>query len=308
MTAPRWWIVGGGRVGASLALDLARLEPPIGVIDPSPVPELAGVEGVSVHPPDVGVEGGAALSPTVVFAVPDDLLARTARRWADRAEAIPALRPAVALHTSGFHPAEILSPLRRLGATLGSWHPVLAVSRPGPGRFARATVTIEGDAAAVREARRLAGLVRARPREIPTEAKVRHHAAAVFASGHLVACLAAAARIAAEAPGDPAVLPDPDAELADLISLARSALDGVEASGLAVGLTGPVARGDADTIRAHLHALDPATRDLYRALGREALQAVTGILPEAAAERIRVSLHPGEEGDGLPEGGSADGQ
>jgi predicted short-subunit dehydrogenase-like oxidoreductase (DUF2520 family) len=296
--------VGGGRVGASLALDLAALEPPVGVIDPSPVPELDGVEGVDgvfVGPPDDAVAGGAARAPTVVFAVPDDLLAEAAGHWARCAKSAPAFRPAVALHTSGFHPAEILAPLRDVGAALASWHPVLAVSRPAPGRFAGATVTVEGDPAAVREAHRLATLVAARPREIPTEAKVRHHAAAVLASGHLVACLAAAARIGGDASGS-------GGELADLVALARSALDGVEASGLAAGLTGPVARGDADTIRAHLRALDPATRDLYRALGREALRAVAGVLPEAAAERVRVSLHPGEDEDGLLEGGSVDGQ
>ncbi len=51
-------------------------------------------------------------------------------------------------------------------------------------------------------------------------------------------------------------------------------------------LTGPVARGDADTVTAHLDALPEAERDLYRALAAEALRLTGHHDPDVAA-RLR---------------------
>ena len=66
-----------------------------------------------------------------------------------------------------------------------------------------------------------------------------------MASNHLVALLGQAARLA-DAAGVP-----PDA----LLPLVRATLDNVETLGADAALTGPVARGDVDTVRRHLDAL-----------------------------------------------------
>ena len=79
-----------------------------------------------------------------------------------------------------------------------------------------------------------------------------------------------------------------------LAALAAGAVENVAARGPAEALTGPVARGDAATVRRHLARLSGADRDLYCLLGREALKlAEARGLDPAAAARLRDLL--GEE-------------
>jgi predicted short-subunit dehydrogenase-like oxidoreductase (DUF2520 family) len=61
----------------------------------------------------------------------------------------------------------------------------------------------------------------------------------------------------------------------------------------AAALSGPVARGDADTVAAHRRALQAAAAPqdlLYRALMLQALRLHEGHLPESAAAALRAAL------------------
>src|SRR5439155_1283702 len=58
------------------------------------------------------------------------------------------------------------------------------------------------------------------------------------------------------------------------LDLVRGAVDNVAALGPASALTGPVARGDHDTVARHLAALDPAERTAYEVLSAEAQRLV----------------------------------
>jgi predicted short-subunit dehydrogenase-like oxidoreductase (DUF2520 family) len=66
----------------------------------------------------------------------------------------------------------------------------------------------------------------------------------------------------------------------------RGAVANLDEPGLPRALTGPVARGDLDTIRSHLAALDGDTRELYRQLALEAigLSRELGLDAKIAAE------------------------
>jgi predicted short-subunit dehydrogenase-like oxidoreductase (DUF2520 family) len=92
--------------------------------------------------------------------------------------------------------------------------------------------------------------------------RATYHAAATIASNHLVAMLGQAVRVA-EAAGVP-----PQA----LLPLVRASVDNVDALGAGDALTGPVARGDADTVARHLAALPADERTAYRTLAAEALR------------------------------------
>jgi len=271
-------IVGPGRVGLSLAAGLADSVP------------LASVEvrGRSEGRPSFlegrpeivfGLGPMDAVTPGtwLVLAVPDDALEEAAREWA--ASGRPAV-PAVALHTSGVHPASVLAPLGDLGASVAAWHPLTAVARPDSRALRGVTWGLEGDEAAREVAGRLTRALDGRTLPVASGEHARYHAAAVFASNFLVACLAAAAdelRAALE--------PGASAGVRDLLPLARAALAQVERDGLETGLTGPVARGDPGTVRAHLAVLPPERRSLYRGLARELLRlAAPGLPPERAAE------------------------
>jgi predicted short-subunit dehydrogenase-like oxidoreductase (DUF2520 family) len=105
--------------------------------------------------------------------------------------------------------------------------------------------------------------------EVDDAARTTYHAAAVMASNHLVALLGAVERAAAEA----------DVPLDAFLDLVRGTVDNVAALGPAAALTGPVARGDWDTVRRHLDALPAAERPTYEAL-------------TAAAARLSVTDRP----------------
>lgn len=100
---------------------------------------------------------------------------------------------------------------------------------------------------------------------IEPDAWVRYHAAAVIAANHLVALLGHAERVAAGV-GLP---------LAALMDLAAGSLADVADLGPARALTGPVRRGDLDTVRRHLAAVPEAEREAYRVMSEQAARLLT---------------------------------
>lgn len=277
MTFARLTVVGPGRVGRSLvdaveAVGAFRSVRALGREDPLPP---------GAPPPDL-----------LVFSVPDDALAGVGAAWSDALRAAGA-PPGVALHTSGLHAGGILGPLRADGWSVGSWHPLRAFASADPNAFAGITVGLEGDDQAVRAGEALARALGARPLRVSAAAKPRYHAAAVFASNYLVACLSVARRELRAAAGE-------EATLQALLPLARSALDAVESAGLAKGATGPVVRGDAGTVERHLRALDASSAALYRGLASELLRLAGAQLPDAVGERLvrlLATAAPGPETD-----------
>ena len=96
------------------------------------------------------------------------------------------------------------------------------------------------------------------------EHRVAYHAAAAIASNHVVALLGSAERVAASA-GVP---------LEAYLELVRATIDNIEDLGVADALTGPVARGDWQTVARHREAIDPSELALYDALVEAARRVV----------------------------------
>ena len=120
---------------------------------------------------------------------------------------------------------------------------------------------------------------------VPVSRRPLYHAAAVFASNYLSGLIAAAARLMTQAG-----VPEAEA-LPAILPLARGSLENLERMGPVHALTGPISRGDLETVRLHLRTLDPRERSLYAALGLEILQlAVEGGLDEEVAEQVRETL------------------
>jgi predicted short-subunit dehydrogenase-like oxidoreductase (DUF2520 family) len=92
--------------------------------------------------------------------------------------------------------------------------------------------------------------------EVDDADRTTYHAAAVMASNHLVALLGAVERVAAQA-GVP---------LDAFLDLVRGTVDNVAVLGPEGALTGPVARGDWDTVARHLAALPESERGTYQAM------------------------------------------
>ena len=272
---PAVGIVGPGRAGLGLALALAQ----------------AGVRVLGVHGRrEKAVPRGVRLSvggpppwlgeaEVVLLAVGDDAIAGVVADLA-RAEFLRAGQ--VVLHLSGALTSEVLAPLERRGVFTGSMHPLMTVSAD-PARAARhlngATFALEGGLEAVGAADALVRALGGAPAMIAPEAKAAYHAGAVFASNYLVTALAAAERLLQEAGMT---------ELAAreaLLPLARATLEDAADLGPVAALTGPIARGDAATVRRHREALGPDERRLYDALARAtlALAKEKGLAPAAEA-------------------------
>jgi len=191
------------------------------------------------------------------------------------------------VHCSGALGLGVLSPLRVQHA-VGSFHPLQSFPKPrAPEAFRGSLVGIDASAAPLR--RRLERLARdlgAKPRGIAEMERVIYHAAAVFASNYLVALAGLAVELLQTigwSEGD---------AIAGLVPLMEGALEEVARRGPARALTGPIRRGDVETVTRHLEGLSgrPAA-DLYRMLGRIALELATeaGLQP-AAAKRVKRAL------------------
>ena len=123
-----------------------------------------------------------------------------------------------------------------------------------------------------------AGLARAlgmTPFALADEAKPAYHAASVFASNYVVTLTHAAVSLL-ERTGL-----EREAALAALRPLQHRTIDVAGSPP-----TGPIARGDAATVAAHLRAVGPELEPLYRALGRATLP----IVPPASAAAVRELL------------------
>jgi predicted short-subunit dehydrogenase-like oxidoreductase (DUF2520 family) len=292
-----YWIVGPGRLGLSLGSVLAATEVPGGTLfigrseQPPDHPLFAaGKARYASRPPGRPVRGTR-----LVLAVPDSAVAGVAEMLAGLGEAEP---ECVALHLSGALPTAILAPLERAGYVTGSLHPLQTVADPSQGleRLKGAYFTFEGAAEARAVAVEIVGAAGGRLLEVHAADKARYHAACVFASNYLVACAGVAARLLADAVN----VSEEEAAQA-LRPLWRGAIANLDELGLPRALTGPVARGDVETVRGHLAALRGDTRQAYAALALQALALGRELgLADEAARAMEAEIRSTESGGTEP--------
>jgi len=218
-------------------------------------------------------------SGVLFLAVPDGAVPEMAERIASLD---PPARLAV-VHLSG---ALGLDALDALAANpRGSFHPLQSFPEPRePAAFRGITVAVDATTPVL--LRRLGALARrlgARPRHVTDRERVLYHAAAVFASNFLDVTVAEAVRTLGRIGWG-----EKDATSA-LLPLVEGAVANIRKRGAVKALTGPIRRGDAETVERHLRAVDDP--DLYRMLGLVALEiAQEAGLDPAAAERTRRAL------------------
>jgi predicted short-subunit dehydrogenase-like oxidoreductase (DUF2520 family) len=218
MTSVR--IIGPGRAGQSFARALAA----------------AGFEVRGVLGRRDEIAAAAAGVELLLLAVPDAAVAAVA-------SAVAPVPETVVAHCSGALGLRELAPHERVA----SLHPLVTLPAPAiGGERLRSGVffAVAGDPLAIDVVSALGGRVL----EVPSQSRVRYHAAACIASNHLVALLGQVQRVAATAGLD----------LEAFLPLARGALEDVALLGPAAALTGPAARGDLVTVERHRLALEAA--------------------------------------------------
>lgn len=278
----RLFIVGPGRMGLALGHALWQADLLEGLTyagrRPEPPSHPLFHQGIARYV--FGLERPEPGTTAVVLAVPDAVLGELAQALAAQGEAPPAC---AAFHLSGALTTDPLAPLHARGYRVGSMHPLQAVAHPVPGarRLAESYFAVTGEPEALVTARRLLLGLGARFLRVPAARRPVYHAAAVLASNGVVGLLWAARRLLVRCG-----VPEEDAREA-LLSLARGTLENLRESPGPWALTGPVARGDLETVGLHLRSLDPRERELYVALGPELVEmAVAAGLEIARAEEL----------------------
>lgn len=221
----------------------------------------------------------------VMLAVPDDAIAAVV-------EPLRLYSGQALVHTSGLLGAEVLRPALAAGSQIGAFHPLVSFTMDVERSVAAikgSTVALEGDDRLMGLLADLAEALGGVPVRLPEGSKAAYHAAAVLASGGLVALLDAITRLGAAAGLDER------GSLGVYGKLIEQTLANARAIGVAASLTGPITRGDLGTLEAHLAALRrlaPDVIDLYLAAAQRELEIAQerGALSPEQVERIRRAL------------------
>ncbi|MBL7496088.1 DUF2520 domain-containing protein [Frankia sp. CNm7] len=282
--------VGFGRAGAALAVALADAGHRIvGVATRSAAAATRARRHLPAAAPLPATELAARVD-VLVLAVPDDALAAVATAVASAADPEGPRPGTVVVHLSGRHGLAPLAPVTARAAGRAAIHPIMSLAGLDPAADAAhlrgTTFGVTADPAALPAALRLVADVGGRPVEVADEARTLYHAAMVLGANYLAALAGASADLLAAAG-----VTDARAALAPLlrVSLDNALRDGDAAT------TGPVRRGDAGTVAAHLAALrvtDPGVIPAYVALARLAVGRLeaAGLLPAPSTTAVRAAL------------------
>lgn len=253
-------IVGAGRAGGSLALaSTAAGHGVVGILSRRPQSYAPALDWDQPLPP----------SDLVFVAVSDSTIASVANRLA--AHWSPT-RPAA--HLSGFASTSDLAPIAATGAAVGSFHPLQTLPDPERGAAALsgawAAVTADDDDLA-RLLADFADSLGMHPFSLADADKGVYHAAAAAGSNYVVEALAVAADLLATAGVDLEVMGP----------LTRRVVENVFAIGPTAALTGPIARGDVETVSGQMAAADAVSSGLGRQFR---------LMAQATAERVGIDL------------------
>jgi predicted short-subunit dehydrogenase-like oxidoreductase (DUF2520 family) len=277
-------VIGAGRVGSVLGAALRRAGHDViavsAVSDLSRLRAEALLPGVPVLPaPDVATDADL-----VLLCVPDDTLPGLVGGLVD-VGAIHAGQ--FVAHPSGRYGIGVLRPAQSVGALPLAIHPVMTFTGTSVdlARLADCPFGVTSSDAVRPVAEALVVEMGGDPVWVPEEARGLYHAGISFGANFLMAVVLQSLELLRDAGMD-----DPQRLMAPLLS---ASLDNALRHGDSA-LTGPVARGDAQTVAEHLRRIQdvsPAAAQAYRALARLTADRAFGaglIGMDAAAELLTV--------------------
>jgi len=265
-------IIGAGPVGTALAIALKGKKYPLRLVL-SKRGKSADVLGRRLHAPSARLQSAklSGVEGIIFIAVPDDEIKNVvqflSRRFEDFSRSI-------VFHTSGALSSELLSRLKRKGASVGSFHPLQTFPKNGvgSGRLKNIWIGIEGDSTSLRAAKRIIRDLDALPIFLSPGQKTLYHIAAVFGSNYFVTLLSVIEEL-----GRRIHMPRRKM-IAMLEPLILQSLMNVKNTSAAAALTGPIARGDFGTLRKH-----------RKELSRRGLQHITPVYTALANETSKVA-------------------
>ena len=264
-------IIGAGSVGSSVGCLLSRAGYRItSVMTPSIASASMAAGFIGAGEPTTNLKTAVSGAEIVFITTPDRVIKEVCQAAAKGGGLMPG---AVVVHMSGAHTLDLLDAAKAAGAYRVVLHPLQSVPsrQQGIQNLPGSSFRIEADPEAEGTAKELVAALGGNVLPLPKWRPDRHsaalyHAGAVAVSNYFVAVVAFGLQFY-EALGA-----DRREALKAVLPLIRGTLDNIETIGVPRALTGPIERGDIETIRGHLDAMRqraPGLLPLYRALARQ---------------------------------------
>jgi predicted short-subunit dehydrogenase-like oxidoreductase (DUF2520 family) len=204
------------------------------------------------------------------FCVPDREIRGAASALAGHLAVHQKHKVRFAFHSSGALLSRELDPLRKTGAAVASVHPLMTFVPGAHPSLTGVPFAMEGDDAATRVARRIVCELGGESFSLPASRKAAYHAWATLTSPLLLAFL-----VTLEDAARAAGFTRQDARRKSL-PIIRQTLANYSRLGPAQSFSGPLVRGDAETVAKHLAVLKkhPGAREVYVVLARAALRGL----------------------------------
>ena len=215
----------------------------------------------------------------IFITTPDDTIASVASeiQW-HRGQSV--------VHCSGALSTDILEPAKELGARVAAFHPLqtFASVKQAIENIPGSTFAVEAEEPLLSTLKDIATALDGHWIELKANDKVAYHAAAVIACNYLVTLVKLATDL-----WQSFNIPQSQATQA-LLPLIRGTIHNIDTVGIPQSLTGPIARGDIETIKKHLDALQKIAPDLLSIYQELGLQTI----PVALAKG-KINQHQAEE-------------
>ena len=277
--------IGAGTVGTALSVRLSSKGYPVIAVSSrsqTSARKLAqAVSGCHAFNNNQDVVNAAEL---IFITTPDDTIASVASeiQW-HRGQSV--------VHCSGALSTDILEPAKKLGAQVGSFHPLqtFASVKQAIENMPGSTFAVEAEEPLLNTLKNMATVLDSHWIELKATDKVVYHAAAVIACNYLVTLVKLATDL-----WQSFNIPQSQAAQA-LLPLLRGTIHNIDTVGIPQCLTGPIARGDIETIKKHLDALQkvaPALLSTYQELGLQTIPIALakGRINQQQAEELQTIL------------------
>lgn len=259
-------VLGAGKVGSAVAMLLVEAGMPVAAVTTRSEATAKRAAERTGAPAGTDDAAAAAQADIVLITTNDDAIAEVAAQVAQAG----AFRPGqLVAHMSGALPLAALAPASEAGAAIGCAHPLqsFATAEDAARAMPGSTFAITAGSGAREMLEALVDVLGGHSVGVEDEDKALYHAAAVVASNYLVAVEDVAVHLLMRAGFDEA------AAVQALQPLISGTVSNIRTLGTTNALTGPIVRGDVETVREHIRALRdlPGDLALYRALGRQTL-------------------------------------
>lgn len=195
------------------------------------------------------------------------------------------------VHCSGADSTDILEPAKKLGASVGVFHPLqtFASVRQAMENISGSTFALEAEEPLLNILKGMATALDGHWVELKASDKVVYHAAAVIACNYMVTLV----KLATDLWQTFAVPPHQATQA--ILPLLRGTINNIDTVGIPQCLTGPIARGDVGTVKKHINALQkiaPSLLPTYQELGIQTIPIALakGRINERQAQELQAIL------------------